>query len=207
MLLVNYLKIKIDMGGLILFIAAFSFLCAVLGAAWAVIQLIKNNPEGARRYVAGDWKERAESSEAFVRGYGVGFDKGLSYHRPLQPVPDLPRLAPPLLSETIESSENTSSNAVKRQKINVGQGVGEEYSYKFMSEGVMWFSDYGTTPTPDNVVGILDCADLLQVGRAEQIQGTTLFAVRCKCGTVKVSTQKTVTHCSDNCKTINNILK
>jgi hypothetical protein len=94
---------------------------------------------------------------------------------------------------------------IERQKINVGLGVGDDYSYKIMSEGVMWFSDYGTTPTSDNVIGILDCADLLQVGRAAQIQGTELFAVRCRCGTVKVSTQKTVTHCSDNCKTLNNL--
>jgi len=193
------------MGALILFVLSFSFLCAVLGAAWIVVQLIKHNPDGARRYVAGDWEKRAESAEAFVKGYGIGFDKGLSYHRPPQPPQDVPRLAPPLLSETIESSENTASSAVKRQQINVGLGVGDDYSYKIMSEGVMWFSDYGTTPTPDNVLGILDCADLLQVGRSTQIQGTGLFAARCKCGTVKVSTQKTVTHCSDNCKTINNL--
>lgn len=193
------------MGALILFVLSFSFLCAVLGAAWIVVQLIKHNPDGARRYVAGDWKERAESSEAFVRGYGIGFDKGLSYHRPLQPPQDVPRLAPPLLSETIESSENTPANAVKRQVINIGSGVGEEYGYKFMSDGVLWFSDYGTTPDSNNVLGILDCADLLQVGRSTQIQGTELFAVRCKCGKVKVSTQKTVQHCSDNCKTLNNL--
>jgi hypothetical protein len=193
------------MGALILFVLSFSFLCAVLGAAWIVVQLIKHNPDGARRYIAGDWEKRAESAEAFVKGYGLGFDKGLSYHRPPQHKQDVPRLATPLLSETIESSENTPSNAVKRQKINIGSGVGEEYGYKFMSDGVMWFSDYGTTPTPENVLGILDCADLLQVGRAAQIQGTELFAVRCKCGTVKVSTQKMVQHCSDNCKTLNNL--
>ena len=193
------------MFALILFLASFSFLCAVLGAAWIVVQLIRHNPEGARRYVAGDWKERAESSEAFVRGYGIGFDKGLSYHRPQQPPQDIPRLAPPLLSESTESTVNTASNAVKRQRINIGHGVGDNYAYKFMADGVVWFSDYGTTPTPENVVGILDCADLLQVGRSTQIQGTELFAVRCKCGTVKVSTQKTVQHCSDNCKTINNL--
>jgi len=193
------------MGALILFVLSFSFLCAVLGAAWVVVQLIKHNPDGARRYVAGDWEKRAERAEAFSMGYMKGFDNGLSYHRPIQTPQDVPRLAPPLLSETIESSENTATNAVKRQQINIGSGVGEGYGYKFMSDGVVWFSDYGTTPTPGNVLGILDCADLLQVGRSTQIQGTGLFAARCKCGTVKVSTQKTVTHCSDNCKTINNL--
>lgn len=193
------------MGALILFIVSFAFVAFVMGGAVLLIQLIKHNPEGARRYVAGDWEKRAESAEAFVRGYGTGFEKGLSYHRPIQHPQDIPRLAPPLLSESTESSENTPSNAVKRQVINIGDGVGREYGYKFMSDGVLWFSDYGTTPTSDNVVGILDCSDLLQVGRAMQVQGTELFAVRCKCGKVKVSTQKTVTHCSDNCKTLNNL--
>lgn len=197
------------MGAIIMMMIFFSFVSAVVGAAWIIIQLIKANPNAAVDYFAADYRVRAEKAESAMQGYLAGFDKGLQYRQPQMSQSQAGHILPPPPPLQLNEPENelTPSNAVNVPKINIGQGVGKDYAYKFMSPGVVWFAEVGTVPDSNNVLAILDCNDLHQAGKAEKLGLTELYAVRCKCGTVKVSTQSTVTHCSDNCKTINNIKK